>query len=137
MRRKIGITVIVVIVLAVAGCIGMWWLRSKGKKDSSFRTAQIKRGDLLASISATGTVEPTVVVNVGAQVSGAIRAFGRDKNGKTVDYGSVVDENTVLARIDDSLYIAALETAKAQLQQATANKVSTDANVLQMKAKLL
>ena len=34
------------------------------------------------------------------------------------------------AFIDDSLYAATLETAKAQLQQSTANKVSADANVL-------
>ncbi len=43
----------------------------------------------------------------------------------------------MLAKIDNSLYAAAVETAKAQLQQAVANKVSADANVLQMKAKLL
>ncbi len=48
-----------------------------------------------------------------------------------------MEEGTVLAKIDNSLYAAAVETAKAQLQQAVANKVSADANVLQMKAKLL
>ena len=137
MRRKVGITVIVIIMLAVAGCIGMWWLRSRGNQDTVFRTAQVKRGDLLATISATGTIEPTVVVDVGAQVNGLIKAFGKDKNGKTIDYSSVVDEGTVLAKIDDSLYAAALASAKAQLQQATATKTSADANVLQMKANLL
>ncbi|HUI44387.1 MAG TPA: efflux RND transporter periplasmic adaptor subunit [Nitrospirota bacterium] len=91
----------------------------------------------MATISATGTVEPVQVVDVGAQVGGIIVSFGIDKSGKTVDYGSVVDRDTVLAKIDDSLYAAALETAKAQLQQAEANKISAEANVLQMKAKLL
>lgn len=137
MRRKIGITVIVLIVMAVVGCIGMWWLRTKGNQDSVFRTAQVKRGELLATISATGTVEPTEVVDVGAQVAGLIKTFGRDNNGKAIDYGSIVDAGTVLAKIDDSLYATSLETAKAQLQQASANKTSADANVLQMKAKLL
>ena len=66
-----------------------------------------------------------------------IIAFGKDKNGKEIDWGSVVEEGTVLAKIDDSLYAAAVEMAQAQLQQAVANKVSADANVLQMKAKLL
>jgi HlyD family secretion protein len=76
-------------------------------------------------------------VDIGAQVAGVIIAFGKDKRGKDIDWGSVVEEGTVLAKIDDSLYVAAVETAKAQLQQAIANKVSADANVLQMKAKLL
>jgi len=137
MRQNIKIAVTVIIVLAVVGCIGMWWLRSKGNQNAMFRTAQVKRTDLLATINATGTVEPTEVVDVGAQVAGLIKAFGKDINGITIDYGSVVEKGTVLAKIEDSLYAATLETAKAQLQQATANKTSADANVLQMKAKLL
>jgi len=137
MCRKVGITVMVIIVLAVVGCIGMWLLRSRGNQVTAFHTSQVKRGDLLATISATGTIEPTVVVDVGAQVNGLIKTFGRDKYGKTIDYGSVVEQGTVLAKIDDSLYVATRDAAKAQLQQATANKSSADANVLQMKAKLL
>jgi HlyD family secretion protein len=137
MHRKVGITIMAIIVLAVIGCIGMRWLRSKGNQDWVFRTAQVKRGDLLATISATGTIEPTIVVDVGAEVNGLIKSFGKDKNGKTVDYSSVVDEGTVLAKIDDSLYAASLASAKAQLQQATATKTSAEANVLQMKANLL
>ena len=137
MRRKIGMAVMTVMVLALIGCLGWWWFKSRGSVGPVYRTAQVKRGDLLASISATGTIEPTIVVDVGAQVNGIIKTFGKDKNGNPVDYGSVVDENTVLAKIDDSLYAAALETARAQLRQAEANKLSADANVLQMRAKLL
>lgn len=137
MRRKIGIIILALIGLAVIGGVGVWWFRSEGDKGPAFRTAPVKRGDLVATISATGTVEPTVVVVVGAQVNGLIKNFGKDKYGKTVDYASVVEEGTVLANIDDSLYVAARDAAKAQLGQATANKASADANVLQMKANLL
>jgi HlyD family secretion protein len=115
----------------------MWWLRSKRGKDPTFHSVPVKRGDLMATISATGTLEPEAAVDIGAQVAGVIIAFGKDKRGKDIDWGSVVEKGTVLAKIDDSLYAAAVETAKAQLQQAIANKVSADANVLQMKAKLL
>src|ERR1039457_2451481 len=107
MRRKVGITIMVLIMVAVVGCIGIWWLRSKGNQDTVFRTSQVKRGDLLATIGATGTIEPTVVVVVGAEVNGLIKSFGKDKIGRTVDYASVVEEGTVLAKIDDSLYVAA------------------------------
>jgi len=129
MPRRVRVIILVVGVLAVVG-IGGWWFRSKGNKDPAFRTAQVKLGDVVATISATGTVEPEQVVDVGAQVAGIIKAFGKDKVGKTIDYGSVVEKGTVLVQIDDSLYVAALDTAKAQLQLA-------EANVLQMKAKLL
>ena len=129
MPRRVGIIILIVGVLAALGT-GGWLFRSKGNRESTFRTAPVKRGDLVATISASGTVEPQQVVDVGAQVAGLVVSFGMDKNGKPIDYGSIVDEGTVLAKIDDSLYVAALETAKAQLLQA-------QANVLQMKANLL
>ena len=137
MRRKFGIMILAVVVLALIAGAGVWWSRSKRDKDPTFRTVPMRRGDLVATISATGTLEPEAAVDIGAQVAGVIIAFGKDKRGKDIDWGSVVEEGTVLARIDDSLYAAAVETAKAQLQQAIANKISADANVLQMKAKLL
>ena len=96
----------------------------------------VKKGDLLASISATGTVEPEEVVDVGAQVAGQINSFGKDKNGKTIDYGSVVEEGTILAQIDDSLYAADVALANAQLQQAKAGVQRTEADLGQLKARL-
>jgi len=100
----------------------------------TLRMASVQRRDLVATISATGTVEPEEVVDVGAQVAGQISAFGKDKNGKSIDWGSVVEQGTVLAQIDDALYRADVEAAKAQLQQAQASVISSDANVLQNKS---
>src|SRR5437899_508848 len=117
--------------------VGSWWVQARNNPRSSFRVAAVKRGDLMATITATGTIEPVEVVDVGAQVAGQIITFGKDKNGKSIDYGSTVEQGTVLAQIDDALYRADVETAKAQLQQAQANASGADANVLQMKAKLV
>ncbi len=136
MRR---ITVMIILVLAVLAAIGtgVWSFWSKGDKTLIFRTMPVKRGDLVATISASGTVEPEAAVDIGAQVAGVIIAFGKDRQGKPINWGSVVEAGTVLARIDDSLYAAAVGTAKAQLQQNEANKISAEANVLQMKANLV
>jgi HlyD family secretion protein len=133
---KKGIVVLISALVVISG-LTAWWLNSRSDTATVFRTVKVKRSDLEASISATGTVEPEEVVDVGAQVSGIISSFGKDKYGKMIDYGSPVENGTVLARIDDSLYAAAVESAAAQLQQALANKVSAAANVLQMEAKLL
>ena len=136
-RQAFRIIILSAVCLVIVTSIGAWWFHTRWNKKATFRMVPIKRSDLTATISASGTVEPEVVVDVGAQIAGIIIGFGKDKSGKTVDYGSIVGEDTVLAKIDDSLYAAAVETAKAQLQQAEANKISADANVLQMKAKLL
>jgi HlyD family secretion protein len=130
-RLVIGAALVLVILLVLMG-----FLRRGGNGQTAFRTVPVKRGDLMATISATGTVEPEEVVDIGAQVAGKIVAFGTDKHGKTVDYGSVVGKGTVLARIDDSLYAADVASAKAQLAQNKAGVKYAEANLLQLKAKL-
>jgi HlyD family secretion protein len=131
-RRTLVVAgVALVAVLALMG----YWLSSDGTS-TQFKTIEVKRGDLKATISATGTVEPEEVVDVGAQVAGRIVAFGKDKDGKEVDYGSVVEAGTVLARIDDALYAADVNAAKAQLAQAKAAVQKAQADLGQMEAKL-
>ena len=132
--RRILVIIVVAVVAALA--LTVYLLRGSSKS-AGFKTVQVKRGDLQATISATGTVEPEEVVDVGAQVAGKIVAFGQDKNGHEVDYGSVVEAGMVLARIDDVLYAADAAAAKAQLAQAKAAVQKAQADLGQMKAKLL
>ncbi len=100
-----------------------------GRKTATFKTEKVRRGDVHATVSATGTIEPEEVVDVGAQVPGIIVALGRDPDGKLVDYRSPVEKGTLLAKIDDKLFAA-------RLAQAEANVVQAKANVEQTKAKL-
>jgi HlyD family secretion protein len=104
----------------------------------AFRTAAVERGDVRATISATGTIEPEEVVDVGAQVAGQVKEFGLDpKDGhKHIDYGSQVEEGTVLARIDDSVYQSQVDQAQAQLAQSKAGEQRARADLVQMKAKV-
>src|SRR6266576_4455566 len=115
--------------------VGSWWVQARNNPRSSFRVAAVKGGDLMATITATGTIEPVEVVDVGAQVAGQIISFGKDKDGKAIDYGSTVEEGTVLAQIDDSVYGADVALARAQLEQDKAGEVSATANLEQAKAK--
>ncbi len=137
MRRAFRITALVIAALAVSGGAGAWWLRLHRSEAPVFHSVAVKRGDLLATISGTGTVEPEQVVDVGAQVTGIILSFGHDVDNKVLDYGSVVAKGTVLAQIDDTLYVATVNIDRAALQQARATLVNAKANVPQMKAKLV
>jgi HlyD family secretion protein len=98
----------------------------------------VTRGDLVATIGSSGTCEPQEVVDVGAQIAGLLDTFGQDPDtpGKTIDYGSKVKEGELLAHIDDSLYVAAVDNAQAAMDQAKANVVRAQADILQMRAKL-
>ena len=113
MKRLTKRIVVMLVVLGLIGAVASWCFQHGIGQVVSFRTAQVTRGKLLVSISATGTVEPEEVIDVGAQVLGRILSFGKDAGGTTVDYGSVVEEGTVLAHIDDSLYLAEVAQAEA------------------------
>ena len=118
-------------------CVVAAWVHARNNSRTSFRTAAIKRGDISATIAASGTIEPVEVVDVGAQVAGLIKTFGTDISGKPIDYGSIVEQDAVLARIDDSVYAADLAVANAQLEQSKAGELSSAANLDQMKAKFI
>jgi HlyD family secretion protein len=123
----------ILVFLSIAGGGAAYYATHKAVTDPTtcFRTIAIRRGDLLSTISATGTVEPEEVVNVGAQVCGLIIAFGKDPHAaaKFTDYCTVVEKDAVLAKIDPTFYEAALEQAEATLQ-------NSEANQLQLEAKL-
>jgi HlyD family secretion protein len=136
MKRQIKRLVVLLAMLGLLGAAAAWYSQRGNGQAFTYRTAQVTRDDLLITISATGTVEPEEVVDVGAQVAGQILSFGKDANGKTVDYGSVVDQGTVLAVIDDSLYAADLAQAEAQVQAEEASLQRAEAELVQMKAKL-
>jgi HlyD family secretion protein len=121
--------VIAVVIAVLVTAVGVWWWHARGNSKLSFLTAVVKRGDVAATISSSGTIEPSETVDVGAQVAGLITSFGTDINGQTIDYNSVVEKGAVLAKIDDSVYAADLSVAKA-------GELTAAANLEQMNAKL-
>jgi HlyD family secretion protein len=124
-----NLAILLLVLLMAGGGAGYWYLGA-GTKATTFKTEAVTRGDLLVETSATGTLEPEDVIDVGAQVAGQIKEFGTDaEKSKPIDYGSVVQPGTVLARIDDSLY-------KAKVEQSQAHLESCQQKVIQAKAKL-
>jgi HlyD family secretion protein len=124
----------ILVVVALAGsAAGFWYWRQAEQHLPQFRIEPVIRGNLVASISATGTIEPQEVVDVGAQVAGKIESLGPDPNdpSRTIDYGSAVDVGTVLAQIDDDLYKTSVDQAKATLQRAEADLGQLRARVYQ------
>ena len=120
--------------------MGVWrGISASSVPEIHFRTVPIEKGDLTVSISATGTVEPEEVVNVGAQVGGMIQAFGSDPadSTKSIDYGTIVQKGTVLARIDDAPYRAAVSRARAQVEYSEAGVQQAESQVLQAEANAL
>ena len=137
-------TLVVLLLIGVVVGGGVYYTAYLRAEDPpNFRTALVERGDLLITISATGTLEPEEIVDVGAQVVGRIDKFGDDPRaatdpefeGKHVDYGSPVEKGTLLAKIDDALYLATFYQAKAGLDRAKADLIQLEARHTQAKAE--
>ena len=135
MRGKLRVIAVVIAGLALAGGAGAWFWHGHHGVKPLWRTGTVRKGDLTATITATGTVEPEEVVDVGAQVSGQFLEFGKDKNGKPIDYDSVVESNMLLAKIDPSLFKADVDLDTAVVASDKAGEAQAAANVEQMKAK--
>ncbi len=73
-----------------------------------WETAQVERGTIANSVTATGTVEPVTEVDVGTQVSGIIDKL-------YVDYNDVVKAGQLIAEMDKVNLQAELKSAEAQL----------------------
>lgn len=140
---KLRLTGFVLLIAAVAGGVVYYTKYLKAAPTTSFRTATVQKGDLRVEIKANGTLEPEEVVDVGAQVMGRILELGEDpraKNdpafqGKRIDYCSDVEEGTILAKIDNSLYKATLDQAKASVLRAEADLDQLTARMVQTKAE--
>lgn len=126
---------VVIVIALVWGGIVVYRSYQEEERRPEYKTEQVSRQTIMRTISATGTVEPEELVNVGAQVSGKIMSFGKDTEGNTIDYGSKITAGMVLAQIDDVTYKAELQQCLASKQQAEAAIQSAKAAIQQSEAK--
>ena len=116
-ERKNGFSwkwpVIIVTGLVVIG-IGIWFFARHSDNAPQFQTAAVERGNITNVVTATGTLNPVVNVQVGCQVSGRIKAL-------YVDFNSEVKSNELIAEIDPRTYDAQVASAQADLTSAQAN----------------
>lgn len=105
---------------------GIWYWWSSGTPTIHYKTALIDRGPITAIVTATGTINPVVSVQVGSQVSGKVAQLFADFNSK-------VTKGEVLARIDQAPFKARLSHARAAVKSAKGNLAK--ANVLATQRK--
>ncbi|MGB9382523.1 efflux RND transporter periplasmic adaptor subunit [Candidatus Binatus sp.] len=124
----------IVVVAILAG----WYFMSGGSTAPKIVTAKVSEGPIVRSVTATGTVNPVITVQVGTYVSGPITAI-------YADYNAPVKKGQAIAKIDPRPYQvtvdiahATLANSKAQLGKDQADlaykKVTYDRNLALYKA---
>ena len=131
-KRRLGVgrrTLAVIGLLVVAAGIGAYFYSRHLGGATVYQTARVSRGPLVARVSATGTLNAVVTVQVGSQVSGQIKEL-------FADFNSQVTKGQVIARIDPALFQAQVDEAQAQVQAARATVLSQQAMVAKTRADL-
>jgi HlyD family secretion protein len=106
----------IIITVVLAGAIGGGWWYLKNRKSSApeFSTTKITRGDVTQAVTATGTLNPVLNVQVGSQISGIILKL-------YADFNSVVKSNQIIAQLDPATYRANLNSAEGELANSQAS----------------
>lgn len=97
----------------LAGAMVWWWHRPP--PPPGLATAPVVRGDVELTVEATGTIKPSQIVGVGAQVSGRIETLH-------VKLGDTVHAGDLIAEIDSRTQLNTLQSAQASLQNARATR---------------
>ncbi|WP_336800177.1 efflux RND transporter periplasmic adaptor subunit [Kaistia sp. MMO-174] len=120
-RSRLPFLILALIVLAGAG----YAFRSSftGAKAPAMMTATVSTGNVEETVLATGTLKPSKLVAVGAQVSGRVTAL-------KVELGQQVNKGDLIAEIDSVTQENALRTSKAALANIRAQRVEKEASLL-------
>jgi HlyD family secretion protein len=96
---------------------------------SKYRMSKVERGDIIAYVSATGTLNPVIMVQVGTQVSGTIDKL-------FVDFNSTVVPGQHLAQLDQASFRAKVVQAEANLDTTRAEVKNAQAQVHNVRASI-
>ncbi len=107
--RRVAMATIVL----VAGAAGAWWWTQPTTTEYSYTATPVERRDLTVEVSATGTLQPLVQVDISSELSGVVRSVAVKDN-------DLVRQGDVLAELDTVRISANVERARASVQVAEA-----------------
>ncbi|MCH7309299.1 MacA family efflux pump subunit [Acinetobacter sp. NIPH 1852] len=120
-------TIIIVVSILVIALLS--WLMLKPKETApQYITAEVSRGDIESSVLATGVLEATKMVSVGAQVSGQVKRM-------YVQLGDQVKQGQLIAQIDSVRQENELKTAEASIKNQQAQLAVQQANLAKVEAE--
>ncbi len=126
---KIKLTKIILIAVCLLALAAAAWFFFKPKDEQpQYITTEVTRGDLEDSVLATGVLEATKMVSVGAQVSGQVKKM-------YVELGDQVKQGQLIAQIDSIRQENDLKTAEANIKNQEAQLAVKKANLAKVEAE--
>ena len=127
--RRFVVVIVAVVVVLLAGLAWFLLRQPQVEQQEAFSLNPVKRGNIVSTVSATGTLSPVITVQVGSQVSGTIQHL-------YADFNSRVQKGELIAQIDPALFKARLAEAEANFKSAEATRDKAWIAVLDAKRQL-
>ncbi len=121
--------VFLALLVIAAGGAGFYFYTQSRRSTPNYRLMKVERGSLTATVSATGTLNPVIAVQVGSQISGQIKEL-------YADFNSPVKKRQMIARIDPESFEAKVNQAQAELEAAGAAVLNQRAQVERARADM-
>lgn len=118
---------LILLTLVVVASLAGYRIWAQKQAEPAYRTANIEKGTLTASVAASGTLQPVVSVLVGSQVSGQLKEV-------LVDFNSLVKKDQLIARIDPETFEYKVRQAEADLEAARAQVLTQQATIAAQRA---
>ncbi|WP_174493330.1 MacA family efflux pump subunit [Acinetobacter sp. Marseille-Q1623] len=119
--------IVIVVCIAIIAAISWFMLKPKDEKPQ-FITSEVVRGDIENAVLATGGLEATKMVSVGAQVSGQVKKM-------YVQLGDQVKQGQLIAQIDSVRQTNDLKTAEANIKNQQAQLATKQATLAKVEAE--
>jgi len=104
---------IFLLILALSTGGGWWYYRRTHNEQIEYQTARVERAEMTQAVTATGTLNPVVLVQVGSQISGnVLKLFA--------DFNSRVTAGQLVAQIDPAVYLAVVHQCEGDLEMSKA-----------------
>jgi len=112
-KKKIALAIGLLVIGAAAAS---YYSKSKTPVAEAprFRTAPVDAGNITQTVTATGTINPVALINIGSQVSGTVSEL-------KADFNDHVTKGQVLLKLDPTIFNAQIRQADAQLASAKAS----------------
>jgi len=128
MKPMLKKTLFALTALALVGASIYWYLGSAAQApEQRYKLQAVEKGDLTQTVSANGTLNPVVLVNVGTQVSGTVTRL-------YVDFNDKVEKGQPLLELDRSLLAAQARQSAANIGNIAATLDLARANEVRMKS---
>jgi HlyD family secretion protein len=120
MKKKVIGWIVAVVVTAGIAFGAYRWQKAHAAPEIAWKTSPVEKRRIAAKVTATGALQATVTVQIGAQVSGRIQKLN-------ADFNTTVKKGQLLAKLDPQLFQAAVEQQNANYLSAKAGVAKAEA----------